>query len=274
VDGISILPEILGADAVGRQQPQHEYLYWEYGQQIAVRITNWKAICAKNKAPWELYDLTGDISESKDIAQDHAAVLARMKEYATQSHTPVQAGTFSDRTRHEADRKAKWGSTRAEADRYRGKMNRIQDKQLIPAAEMKLIHFSSENHSNDRKAIYAIDGNPRTVWHSQFSERLASHPHELIIDLGADFEIRGFRYLARQDNGWNGAFAETEFSVSNSPDSFGEPAVKKTFTKVKTTQAADCDAPIRGRYLRIRILSEVNGNPWASAAEIGVVDTR
>jgi hypothetical protein len=139
---------------------------------------------------------------------------------------------------------------------------------------MKLIHFSSENHSNDRKAVYAIDGNPRTVWHSQFSEQLASHPHELIIDLGAEYEIRGFRYLARQDGGWNGAFAETEFSVSNSPDSFGKPGVKKTFTKVKTAQTADCDAPVRGRYVRIRILSEVNGNPWASAAEIGVVGTR
>ncbi len=274
VDGISILPEILGADAVGRQQMQHEFLYWEYGQQVAVRKKNWKAIRPKNNAPWELYDLAVDISESKNIAQEHADVLARMEEYATQSHTPVQAGTFADRTRHEADRKAKWGSTRAEADRYDGRINRIQDKQLIPATEIKLIRFSSENHANDRRAIYAIDGNPRTVWHSQFSGKLASHPHELIIDLGADYTIRGFRYLARQDGGWNGAFAETEFSVSDSPDSFGEPVLRKTFTKQKTVQAADCDAPMKGRYVRVRILSEVNGKPWASAAEIGVVGTR
>jgi arylsulfatase A-like enzyme len=52
VDGISILPEILGADAVGRQQTQHEYLYWEYGQQIAVtrrrgNCMTWRAISAK-----------------------------------------------------------------------------------------------------------------------------------------------------------------------------------------------------------------------------------
>ena len=41
-----------------------------------------------------------------------------MKRYAEQSHTPVQPGTFRTRERHERDRKAKWGSTRDEADDY------------------------------------------------------------------------------------------------------------------------------------------------------------
>jgi len=197
-----------------------------------------------------------------------------MKAYAEQSHTPVRPGTFTDRTRHERDRKAKWGSTRAEADNYRRKVNRIVEKGLIPAAEMKLVRFSSENHTNDRRAVYAIDGNPRTVWHSQFSERLARHPHELVIDLGATYEVRGFRYLARQDGGWNGAFAETEFYVGDSANTFGKPAVKATFKKVRTPQAADCKRPVRGRYVLVRVLSEVNKNPWASAADIGIIGSK
>ena len=196
-----------------------------------------------------------------------------MKAFAEASHTPVVPGVFLDpqRTRHERDRKAKWGSTRAEADNYGKKMNRIQAKNLIPADEMKLARFSSENFSNDRQAAYAIDGKSATLWHSRFTGQLAKHPHELVIDLGATYDIQGFRYLARQDNGWNGAFAETEFAVSDSPDAFGKPVVTTTFEKVRTAQAADCQQPVRGRYVQVRILSEVNGNDWASAAEIGVV---
>lgn len=142
---------------------------------------------------------------------------------------------------------------------------------MIRADELKLVRFSSENRSNDRRAIYAIDGNPRTIWHSHWSDRLAKHPHELVIDLGEIREVRGFRYLARQDNSWNGAFAETEFSVSNSPDTFPEPVVRTKFKTVRTAQVANCDTPVRGRYIRVRILSEVNGKDWGSAAEIGVV---
>ena len=148
----------------------------------------------------------------------------------------------------------------------------MTDKNLVSANQIKVVRASSENLSNNKLAINAIDGDPRTVWHTQFTSRLAEHPHELILDLGRERTIRGFRYLARQDNSWNGAFSETEFSVSNSPDKFPEPVVSVTFEKVRKVQGVDCDEVIRGRYVRIRIRSEVNGNPWSSAAEIGVIE--
>jgi|GEM_PF-62880 arylsulfatase A-like enzyme/trehalose utilization protein len=270
-DGLSILPEILGEEAVGRKQEQHEFLYWEFGSQTAVRMADWKAIQPKKDGSWELYDLSKDISEASNIADQHPEILATMKKFAEQSHVPVQAGTFSDQTRHQRDRQAKWGSTRPPMPAQRGKVNRIKEKNLIPFDQMKLISFSSENRGNDRRAAYAIDGNPRSVWHSQFSGTLAKHPHELVIDLGKVREIRGFRYLARQDGGWNGAFAKTEFSVSDSPKTFPEAAAQATFKKVRTAQAVDIGKPVRGRYVRVRVLSEVNGEVWASAAEIGIV---
>jgi arylsulfatase A-like enzyme len=116
IDGLSILPELIGAEAAGREQQKHEFLYWEYGRQTAVRMDNWKAIRPKPDGPWELYDLATDVSETTNAADKHPAILARVKAFAEQSHEPVEPGTFSDRTRHERDRKAKWGSTRAQAD--------------------------------------------------------------------------------------------------------------------------------------------------------------
>ena len=153
-------------------------------------------------------------------------------------------------------------------------MNRIKEKGLIPFEEMKLLSSSSENRSNNRKATFAIDGRPDTLWHSSWSDGLNAHPHELVIDLGSPCNITGFRYLARQDGGWNGAFAETEFYVSNSPTSFTECAVKASFTKTRKVQSAHCKKPAHGRYVKVRVLSEVNGKAWGSAADLGVVGRR
>jgi arylsulfatase A-like enzyme len=150
IDGLSILPELIGVEAAGREQQQHEFLYFEFGRQVAVRTEQWKAIQPKTDAAWELYNLNTDVSETTNVADAHPDVLARLKSWAEQSHVPVQPGTFQDRTRHERDRKAKWGSTRSEADNYSRKVNRIVEKDLIPAIEMKLARFSSENHTNPR----------------------------------------------------------------------------------------------------------------------------
>jgi len=39
---------------------------------------------------------------------------------------------------------------------------------------------------------------------------------------------------------------------------------------VKTAQEVKCE-PVKGRYVMLRALSEVNDGPWASVAEFGVV---
>ena len=167
IDGLSFLPELIGRQAAGRKQQKHEFLYWEYGSQVAVRMHNWKAIRPKKNAPWQLYDLDADVSETTDIAAKHPEILARMQAFAEQSHTPVRPGTFTNRTRHERDRKAKWGSTRTEVDNYGRKVNRIVEKDLVPATDTKLVRVSSENLPNDRRAVYAIDitfDRRRKVW--------------------------------------------------------------------------------------------------------------
>lgn len=271
VDGLSMLPELLGAEAAGRQQEKHEMLYWEFGSQTAVRFDHWKAIQPKKNAAWELYDLAKDVSEATNVADAHAGILEKMKAYATAEHKPAQPGTYTDRTRHERDRWAKWGSTRPASNKKSEKVNQIKDPNLIPAKQMKVSRVSSENTGNGKHASNAIDDDPHTVWHSQFAPKLEQHPHELFIDLGSSQNIAGFRYLSRQDAGWNGTFADTEFYVSDSTDFKGKPLLKVTFKRDKSAQSANPEKPVQGRYVKIRILTEVDGGPWASAAEIGIV---
>ena len=271
VDGMSIVPELLGEDAAGRKQPQHKYLYWELNGQTAVRMKDWKAVKPRNSRKWELYNLGSDISEQHDLAAEQPDMLAKLKAFAQQAHEPVKEGVFFDRAIHERDRRAKFGGK--QAPKLPGKVNSLPSEGLLPNTEWKIARVSSESRGNGKLARNAIDGDPRTHWHTQFQPKLDKHPHELVIDLGSERSIRGFRYLARQDGGWNGAIGKCEFAVGNSLDVFGSPVATVTFTKSKSSQEARCD-PVKGRYVRLRILTEVNGGPWASIAELGVLGTK
>ncbi|MFC2141908.1 arylsulfatase [Acidobacteriota bacterium] len=84
IDGLSFAPTLLGT---GRQEA-HAYLYWEfpaYGGQQAVRMGDWKAVRTglKNDAAdhaVQLYDLSADRSESRDVAGRHPEGVRRMRE--------------------------------------------------------------------------------------------------------------------------------------------------------------------------------------------------
>ena len=271
VDGTSIVPELLGEDATGRKQPQHEYLYWELGNQTAVRVQSWKAIRPGRNRDWELYDLRRDVSEQHNVAADHGDVLAKMTRIAQRAHEPVEEGVFHNRAIHEKDRRAKYGGAKTPV-KIR-KVNTLPKQGLLPSKAWKILRVSSESHSNGKLAANAIDGDPRTHWHTRFQGQLDKHPHELVIDLGSEATVRGFLYLARQDPGWNGAVAKCEFSLGSTPDEFGPPVAAATFKRAKKAQQATCD-PVKGRYVRVRILSEVGGGPWASVAELGVIGDR
>ncbi len=264
IDGMSIVPELLGESAAGRKQDQHEYLYWELGGQIAVRMKDWKAVKPRS-GDWQLYDLALDVSETKNLAATNSQILDKLTKIAEQASTPVQEGTFSNPEIHERDRRAKFGG-----QPKRSSQSRVLPKQgLLPNKNFKIVSFSSES-GPQRQAAHAIDGDPKTHWHTSFAGKVEQHPHEMVIDLGSSYTIRGFRYLARQDGGWNGAVKDCEFYIGDSLREFGQPAVKSSFKKLKKPQEAKCE-PTAGRYVRIRILSEVNGGPWASISELGVV---
>ncbi|MCL4204903.1 MAG: sulfatase-like hydrolase/transferase [Pirellulaceae bacterium] len=282
IDGISILPTLVGEEPAGHPQKQHEYLYWEIGGWTAIRQGDWRAVQPKTGGPWELYDLSTDPSESKDLAAQHPDVLTKLKELASAAHEPAVEGTFTTTERHERDRRAKYGkhddpNIEATPSGVRKKRPVGQAAYSLPTEgelankDWKIARVSSENIGNQKFAPNAIDGDPLTVWHTRFSgAEPEKHPHELVIDLGASHRLQGLRYLARQDDGWNGTIRDIEIAVSDDPDEFGEPVAKTSLSKTREPQEIAFE-PTRGRYVRIRALSEVNDGPWASAAEIGLM---
>ena len=74
IDGISYLPTLLGQ---GDRQKEHEYLYWasqEGETSVGVRWGNWKLVKYRGSQDqpggWRLYDLSSDIGEENDIADN------------------------------------------------------------------------------------------------------------------------------------------------------------------------------------------------------------
>ncbi len=285
VDGLSIWPTLVGAERAGHAQRQHEFLYWEMGNAVAIRQGQWRAV--KGKAQWELYDLSTDPSESKDLSATKPDVLAQLKKLAEQAHTPAVEGTFSRTDRHERDRRAKLGQhdNPNAPDPLKGakpkpkangenaaerKASAMPTKGMLNQRDWKLVRASSENSANKKFARNAIDGDPSTLWHSRFSGEAAQPPHELVIDLGAEHSVRGFVYLGRQDAGWNGAVKDIEFCLSSSSDTFSEPIVKSSLSKTKDAQTIAC-APTKARYVLLRARTEHGEGHFASVAEFGVL---
>ena len=84
--------------------------------------------------------------------------------------------------------------------------------------------------------------------------------HQLTVDLGSVYNLRRVSYLARQDGAWNGAFADIEIYVSNSPESFNaKPDIVSKLKKDKKSNLLILEKSITGRYVKVNILSEVNG---------------
>ncbi len=268
-DGISIVPELLGEEAAGRAQEHHDYLYWELYGKVAVRMDNWKACKNGKDAPWELYNLNKDLEEKLNVADANSHILKTMKAHAEKAHEEAREGTFHNRALTMKDKAAKFGEKGRR--QRRGTVYELPEKGLLPREHYKLVRASSESAFNDKRAVYAFDGDSHSIWHTQWKKTLAKPPHELVIDLGAICTVRGIRYLARQDNGWNGTFKTCEVYLSTDAKKFpGTPHCAAEFQKTKKPQEVTC-TPARAQYVLLRILSEINGKEWASAAEIGVI---
>lgn len=85
-DGISMVSAILG-----RQQRDHEFLYWEFpsrGFARAVRHGPWKGIRTRWDGPLELYNLDEDVGEQQNVAGENPELVARLKDFMERSHTP------------------------------------------------------------------------------------------------------------------------------------------------------------------------------------------
>jgi hypothetical protein len=144
------------------------------------------------------------------------------------------------------------------------------DMTTISKSNWKLKSVDSQETSGENgAATNAFDGNSNTIWHTQWSGSSPACPHEIQIDLGSTYNISSFSYLPRQDGGTNGNIGKYEFYVSADGTNWGTAVATGTFDSSSSEKQSLFTAK-QGRYIRLRALSEINGNPWTSMAELNV----
>ena len=82
IDGLSFLPTLFGNEG---EQKTHPYLYWEFyeqGGKIAARWGTWKGVqlnvhqtFGKMDAPLEVYHLSDDLGETKNLVAEHPEIV-------------------------------------------------------------------------------------------------------------------------------------------------------------------------------------------------------
>ncbi|MEX2303861.1 MAG: sulfatase [Bryobacterales bacterium] len=77
LDGVSLTPYLTDENS-GRP---HEELFWRQGQRIAVRVHDWKLLrnSRTDSEAWELYDLSSDPGETKNLIAEQAQRAASLK---------------------------------------------------------------------------------------------------------------------------------------------------------------------------------------------------
>ncbi len=81
VDGISVLPTILDEGT----QAERDYMYWDFGKSDkAVRAGKWKIISRDDKI--QLFDLSNDMAEARDLAAANPEIADRLKGYMDEAY--------------------------------------------------------------------------------------------------------------------------------------------------------------------------------------------
>lgn len=135
------------------------------------------------------------------------------------------------------------------------------------AGKVVVVKVRVDSDTNRYEGYRAMDGNPETMWHTDFSFYETPPPHEILIDLGSPYEIAGFAYLPRRGGG-NGTIGQYECYVGDDPKRAGKPVASGKFAHGNAENVVRFPAKAKGRYLRLRALTEVAGRPWTSIAEL------
>ncbi|MGB7395878.1 MAG: family 43 glycosylhydrolase [Pricia sp.] len=100
----------------------------------------------------------------------------------------------------------------------------FDDNTYVPQEGWELISVSSEETSQtNNPATNAFDNDLSTIWHTRYSSGQDSQPHEMVVDLGAEYPVSGFTYIPRQDTSPNGIVENFQLFLSDDGEDWGTP---------------------------------------------------
>lgn len=155
-------------------------------------------------------------------------------------------------------------------DTYYVLMLNVQSE-LLPTAGWSIVGFSSEEATGESggangKAIYIIDGNKNTYWHSQWQGSIAPLPHYLTIDMKQSFTISQIDMYQRQTSLVEVQTKACQFFISEDNINW---SLLGNFSAQKTRDLLSF--PVKkgkGRYLKVVVTESYFNNGVGSIGEI------
>jgi alpha-L-fucosidase len=139
----------------------------------------------------------------------------------------------------------------------------VEEKFDLPREDWKILGISDEN----AKAV--LDGDPATVWHQGKDEKM---PVDLVIDLGKEESLSGFRYLPDPGLWGPGIITNYEFYISLDNKEW-KLVDKGEFSNIKNNPLMQTKnfATVSARYIKLRALKNTEGNNNVGYAELNVI---
>ncbi|OSM11042.1 hypothetical protein BTH38_22375 [Bacillus toyonensis] len=131
----------------------------------------------------------------------------------------------------------------------------------------KIMKASANSEESWRDpASNAIDDNPNTIWHTQWSAP-NQYPYNLTLDLGKTQTITQLAYLPRQDWSENGIIFNYNIYTSTDGSNY-KKVTSGTWGNNRTKKFATFE-PISAKYIKLEVTNGFNG--FASAAEVDIL---
>lgn len=123
--------------------------------------------------------------------------------------------------------------------------------------------------TEDKNAYAILDGNVNSNWYQNRSQKM---PIDLVIDLGKEETVSGFKYLPDQNWWATGIITNYNFYVSD--DGSGWKLVDGgEFANIKNNPLWQLKSfePMRGRYIKLQALRNTQNDDVVGYAEIDII---
>lgn len=113
---------------------------------------------------------------------------------------------------------------------------------------------------------HAIDGNPETYWHTEFTDNKPAHPHELVIDLGEAQTFAAMALLPRQDSD-SGRVGDFNVYATNDKTNWAKPIASGKLPNSDELQIIALPRTT-ARYVKLLAKSAQRDQPATTLAEV------
>ncbi len=125
---------------------------------------------------------------------------------------------------------------------------------------------SADSEEADGPAANVLDGDPATIWHTQWKTARPSHPHQLVIDLGRPTRIGGALLLPRQ-NETAGRTSSCSLAFAETLGDWTTALADQPLPDGPTPQTLHLTEPVTARYVRFVAHRAHQARPSTTLAE-------